>query len=73
MGKFKPGPGRKSKGDRDLFVSRVPRDVANAVRREADRLDLSLSEYIANVLAKAHGYAAPTRPDEKQETLPMSA
>lgn len=49
------GAGRPSKGAREYFGTRLPVELAAVIRAESDRLDLSYSEYIANVLAVQHG------------------
>jgi len=38
--------------------------LAEAVRAEAERLDLSYSDYIANVLAAAHGFPPIAEPKD---------
>lgn len=48
--------GRPSKGDRAPLLTRPPLELAQAVRAEAERLDLSYSDYIANILAATHGF-----------------
>lgn len=48
--------GRPSKGDRLTLLTRTPAALGLAVQAEAERLDLSYSDYIANVLAAAHGF-----------------
>lgn len=61
------------RGDRHLVASRLPRKVADAVQAEAKRRGLSNSEYIAQVLATAHGFTPSEPPRGKQEALPISA
>lgn len=62
--------GRPGKGDRVPLLTRPPLDLARAVRAEAERLDLSYSDYIANVLAAAHGFPPVAKPtDESQMQL----
>ncbi|WP_193614317.1 hypothetical protein [Nocardioides lijunqiniae] len=69
--------GRPSKGDRHLFQSRVPRDLAETVMDEAERLGLNYSDYIAAVLAAKHNFELPahynnTASDNTvQEAFPM--
>lgn len=53
------GPGRPSKGDRHVFLTRVEFDAGDAAMLEAVRRGLTYSEYLANVVAAAHGYSAP--------------
>lgn len=47
--------GRRSKGDRDQIITRPPRAVGDAVRAAADDSGMSISDYIAKVLADLHG------------------
>lgn len=64
------GPGRPSKGDRKLLTTRPPRALADVICGEADRLGLTWSDYIANVLAQAHGFPPIATPkDEEQMRL----
>ena len=68
------GPGRKSKGDRDHFLTRPPRALGDLIRASADDADLSYSEYIAVLLAHAHGrpdLAPASLPPRLQEELPL--
>ncbi len=39
-----------------MLITRPPRDLTDAVRAEAERLDLSYSDYVANCLAATHGF-----------------
>ena len=71
----RPSGGRPSKGDRDLLVTRPARAVGDAVRARADAQGLTISEYIAAVLAEAHDLPqhAPRRDiHPAQEELPLS-
>lgn len=72
-----PGAGRPSKGDRRQFVTRVPRAAADLVLAEAEARDLSYSEYLAIVIALAHGVPAampdPLYPVARQGELSISA
>lgn len=62
--------GRPSKGNREPLLTRAPADLAQVVRDEADRLGLSYSDYIANVLADRHGFPHVGHPkDEAQMQL----
>lgn len=61
------------RGDRHLVASRLPRNLADVVLAEAKRQGLSYSEYIARVLADAHGIQLPTADTGGQEALPISA
>ena len=48
-------PGRAHKGDRDQFISRPARAVGSEVRRRADALGMSYSDFIAMILAEGLG------------------
>ena len=66
--------GRPSKGKREPLLTRAPADLAQVVRNEAERLDLSYSDYIANVLAAAHGFPPVAGPkNQAQMSMPLSA
>ena len=65
--------GRPSKGDRDHIVTRPSRVVGDLVRQRADEAGLTISDYVASVLARAHGVPEAdllTR-DRNQEVLPL--
>lgn len=71
----RPSGGRPSKGDRDLLVTRPARAVGDVVRARADEQGLTISEYIAAVLAEVHDLPqhAPRRDIHRtQEELPLS-
>ncbi len=59
--------GRPSKGERVPLLTRTPLELARAVRGEAERLDLSYSDYIANVLAAAHGFPPVVQPKDEAQ------
>lgn len=63
--------------ERHSFLVRVRRDVADPVMGEADARNLPYSEYLAIVIAQAHGLdvAMPerVRPVNAQEVLDISA
>lgn len=73
MPNYKPGPGRRSLGPRKAFATRLPEDVARLAVAEADARGLSHSEYLAILIAQAHGHAAQlpprTQPIPQQPTL----
>lgn len=71
----KPSGGRPSKGPRDLLVTRPAVELAAVVRNRADELEMSISDYIATVLAEAHGmpHAAPTVHPSTQQELPLKS
>jgi len=66
--------GRKSKGDRQPLISRVPSPIADAVRDRAEERGMSLSDYIASVLARDVGLAtlAPQASIRHDEELPIN-
>ena len=69
----RPGPGRKSKGDRDNFAVKPMRPVGDLIRANADRLGMTYGEYCAAILSTALGmpeYAPQPTPVEQQE-LPL--
>ena len=47
--------GRKSKGDRHLIASRVPRAIADQAFAEAGERGMSMSDFVAAVLAERYG------------------
>lgn len=51
----KPGAGRKSKGERELLATRAHPVLAAQIRSNADEQGLTISDYLAMVLAEAHG------------------
>ena len=59
--------GRPSKGERVQLLTRTPVELARAVRTEAERLDLSYSDYIANILAAAHGLPPVVVPKDEAQ------
>lgn len=69
MRNTKPGPGRRSKGPRKAFMSRLPEDLAVVVEDEAIARDISNSEYIALLVAQAHGFDVTIPP----RIVPVSA
>lgn len=63
---------RNSKGDRDAMLTRLPRDLGSAVRRRAIESGLSISDYIASVLAAEVGLPDLAPPGRLDEELPMT-
>lgn len=66
--------GRPSKGDRDQIITRPARPVGDAVRAAADAQGMTISDYIARVLAELHGlpqYAPEPHPVTDQGELPI--
>ena len=58
----RPGPGRKSKGDRDNFAVKPMRPVGDVIRANADQLGMTYGEYCAAISVEAMGMPkyAPT-------------
>src|SRR3954447_4399027 len=70
----KPSGGRPSKGDRDSIITRPARPLGNVVRARADEAGMTISEYVAMVLARAHGmpeYAPVPSTSMEQGVLPL--
>lgn len=65
--------GRPYKGDRDHIVTRPSRVVGDLVRQRADEAGLTISDYVADLLARAHGVSEPRSAarDRGQEVLPL--
>src|SRR4051795_4345388 len=71
----KPSGGRPNKGDRDSIIPRPARPLGNVVRARADEAGMTISEYVAMVLARAHGmpeYAPVPSTSIEQGVLPLS-
>lgn len=67
--------GRPSKGDRDQIITRPARPVGDAVRAAADAHGMTISDYIAGLLAELHGlpqYAPKPHPGADQGELPVT-
>lgn len=62
------------KGERDLLISRPPRAIADAVKARARDEGMSVSEYVARVLAEQHGLrnAMPPMKPKRQGELPLT-
>jgi hypothetical protein len=66
--------GRPSKGDRDQIITRPMRSLGDVVRDAADENGMTLSDYVAKVLADAHGLphlAPPAHARGDQSLLPI--
>lgn len=66
--------GRKSKGDRHAFMTRIPRAAADRLIEDAERLDVSFSELIAMHVAHVYGVEmdVPTGSSQwTKEELPL--
>lgn len=72
MAETRGRPGRAHKGDRDQFISRPPRPVGDEVRRRAEALGMSYSDFIAMILAEGLGmpeHAPPVPAQSAQGSL----
>jgi hypothetical protein len=54
-------------------MTRPPKPLAEAIRAEAERLDLSYSDYIANILAIAHGFPPVAQPPADEGQMQLTA
>ncbi len=66
--------GRPSKGDRDSIITRPMRPLGDVVRAKADEAGMTISEYVAKILAEVHGmpqYAPVTSAPSDQRELPL--
>jgi hypothetical protein len=63
---------RASKGDRDIMVTRPARAVGDSVRHRAQQSGLSISEYIAAVLAYDAGMPDLAPVARHDEELPLA-
>lgn len=65
------GPGRRSKGDRVVTVTRIPREVWEVIAQNAAEAGISISAYLADVACEHAG-----RPDLiselNKEALPLA-
>lgn len=66
------GSGRKSKGPRDVFTTRIPTPLADKLRDDAQRHDLSYSDFLANVVAEKYGHA-PVAVAKDTEQMKLTA
>ena len=65
--------GRPSKGDRRQHTVRFPADLYETAKRAAEEAGYdNFQDYVVDVMARAHGQAAPLHPN-RQERLPISA
>jgi len=71
--------GQPNKGPRRFMSVRLPESLADDVIREADRMGLTISDYMVVVAAKAHGHEIPEYVQRKlhaaegQSQLPLGA
>lgn len=66
--------GQPHKGDRAYIATRPPKRVADALRVRADERGMSVSEYVAALVAKDVGLpdAVPLRQPKNQRELPLT-
>lgn len=64
--------GRPHKGDRDVMVTRPPRDTANQIRERAMAAGVSISEYIAAALTRDLANPEPAIKSPQSQELPMT-
>lgn len=77
MSSVRKRPGPQPKGVRKQFTMRLPEDQFAVYKAEADRRDVSLADYLTEVLARGHGLPEPDylhrrRYDQHQEQLPLT-
>ena len=64
--------GRPSKGERSVLWTRVPADVGDAIRAEANRRGLPYGDVCAEILSAHYGVDyTPTRTARDQEALEL--
>ncbi len=66
------GMAQPHKGDREMIASRIPRSVYEIIRTAAAERDISMSQYVADVMCEHTGHGELVR-DLRQEVLPQSA
>ena len=59
--------GRKSRGERELFATRLPLPLADQLRAQAEEQDLSLTDTLANLVAAAYGYPPVAEPKVSEQ------
>ena len=73
MAKRPAGPGRPSKGQRHLMATRLPIDVADAVRDLAESRDWSYTDTLAALIALGLDHVTDLLPaSTQQEELPLT-
>ena len=71
--------GQPNKGPRRFMSVRLPESLADDVIREAERMGLTISDYMTVVAARAHGHEIPEyvqrklRAAQGQSQLPLGA
>lgn len=72
-GMISPMTGRPHKGARRVIVTRPAQPVADVVLREAAAAGMTISDYVAGILARAVGLPqyVPVPPAQDQQELPL--
>ncbi len=68
--------GRRSKGDRHTFTTRIPMAVAELLMEDSDRLEMSYSDFLANLACEKYGHppvAAPESKDQDEDQMKLTA
>jgi hypothetical protein len=66
--------GRPHKGERHVIVTRPAKPVADVVMSEAAAAGMTISDYVAGILARAVGlpqYVPPVSTAQNQQELPL--
>lgn len=75
MSSARKRPGPKPKGVRKQFTMRLPADQFEVYKAEATRREISLADYLTEVLARGHGLPEPAylhRRQHDQQELPLA-
>ena len=72
-GRISPMTGRPHKGARRVIMTRPAQPVADVVLREAAAAGMTISDYVAGILARAVGLPqyVPESPAQDQQELPL--
>lgn len=73
MKRQSPGVGRPSKGARVVMTTRLPTDLAAAVRQRAEDNDSAFSDEIANAVAAYLGFPPVVDTTRRDQPLDMTA
>ena len=65
--------GRPSKGEREPVLTRLPRQLADRLRDEADDQGLTYSDWLGNLVAKHSGEPPLAVPPPPEDQIPLSA
>ena len=74
-GRISPMTGRPHKGARRVIMTRPAQPVADVVLREAAAAGMTISDYVAGILARAVGLPqyVPVSPAQDQQELPLKS